>query len=138
MKVDWHDFLVINDHWSSGDDAFLQDSGPDGIVSIEAEYYDSILSQGGHQWTQVTSYTLSSWVKPNTTGRNGLLARYIEWYGSTGQVVHSSPWQAGAGDWAQIAVTFVTRSDWNSGRIDLLWDYDSGESWYDDVSLMAD
>jgi hypothetical protein len=36
-------------------DAFLQDSGTDGIVSMEAENYDENTSQGGHSWTSVTS-----------------------------------------------------------------------------------
>ncbi|MHC4740041.1 MAG: hypothetical protein ACYS9Y_14125, partial [Planctomycetota bacterium] len=35
--------------------AFLQDSGADGIVSMEAENYDGNTSQGGHDWTLVTS-----------------------------------------------------------------------------------
>jgi hypothetical protein len=32
---------------------FQQDSGPDGIVSMEAENYDANVSQGGHTWTLV-------------------------------------------------------------------------------------
>jgi hypothetical protein len=32
---------------------YLQDSGPDGIVSMEAENYDANVPQGGHTWTLV-------------------------------------------------------------------------------------
>ena len=35
--------------------AFQQDEGSDGIVSMEAEHYTINTSQGGHQWTLVTS-----------------------------------------------------------------------------------
>ena len=31
--------------------AFDQDSGPDGLVSIEAEHFDAQSTQGGHSWT---------------------------------------------------------------------------------------
>jgi hypothetical protein len=33
---------------------YLQDSGPDGIVSMEAENFDNNVSQGFHSWTLVT------------------------------------------------------------------------------------
>jgi regulation of enolase protein 1 (concanavalin A-like superfamily) len=38
-----------------GPDAFLQDSGAEGIVCFEAENYDANTPQGSHTWTQVTS-----------------------------------------------------------------------------------
>jgi hypothetical protein len=40
---------------ASGPDAFLQDAGADGIVSMEAENYDDNISQGGHDWNFITS-----------------------------------------------------------------------------------
>ncbi|MHC4396575.1 MAG: hypothetical protein ACYS1A_13060 [Planctomycetota bacterium] len=40
---------------SAGQGALLQDSGTDGIVSMEAENYDNNTSQGAHDWTFITS-----------------------------------------------------------------------------------
>jgi hypothetical protein len=34
--------------------AFRQDSGPDGIVSIDAEHYQGLVEQGGHTWMSAT------------------------------------------------------------------------------------
>ena len=34
--------------------AFDQESGPDGVISIEAEHFDAHVTQGGHSWTPVT------------------------------------------------------------------------------------
>jgi len=41
--------------FSGGNEYFVQDSGSDGIVSMEAENYDGNVSQGGHDWVSVTS-----------------------------------------------------------------------------------
>lgn len=37
------------------ENAFLQDSGSDGIVSMEAENFDDNTTQGSHIWTQISS-----------------------------------------------------------------------------------
>jgi P pilus assembly chaperone PapD len=52
--------------------AFLQDSGADGIVSMEAENYDLYTQQGSHEWISVTTpagYTGTAAM--NTTPNNG-------------------------------------------------------------------
>ncbi|MHC4740115.1 MAG: hypothetical protein ACYS9Y_14495, partial [Planctomycetota bacterium] len=57
---------------ASGPDAFLQDSGADGIVSMEAENYDVYTQQGTHNWVSVTTptgYTGSAAM--NTTPNDG-------------------------------------------------------------------
>jgi hypothetical protein len=43
--------LAVTVHPASATNAFLQDSGPTGVVSIEAEHFQSNTAQGGHSWT---------------------------------------------------------------------------------------
>ncbi len=49
--VNYTDLVLFCDTWLMEINAFLQDNGPDGIVSIEAEnFYDNI-ARGSHTWT---------------------------------------------------------------------------------------
>jgi len=49
--------LILFTNQSIADGPFQQDSGTDGLISIEAEHYDANVSQGGHDWTLVTTPT---------------------------------------------------------------------------------
>ncbi|KPL23469.1 MAG: hypothetical protein AMJ75_06045, partial [Phycisphaerae bacterium SM1_79] len=39
---------------AAGAEYWLQDEGPDGIVSVEAENFDENTPQGGHTWDLIT------------------------------------------------------------------------------------
>jgi Gylcosyl hydrolase family 115 C-terminal domain/PKD domain/Bacterial Ig domain len=50
---------------------FQQDSGTNGIVSIEAEHFHANTSQGSHQWTQVSPAGVSGGFAMQATPNNG-------------------------------------------------------------------
>jgi hypothetical protein len=45
--------LVISSGLAWGADPFRQDSGPDGIVCVEAENYHANVEVGGHSWEEI-------------------------------------------------------------------------------------
>lgn len=55
--VELMDLYYIIDAWGESPSAFQQDSGVQGIVSIEAEHYAASVEASGHAWTTVTSPT---------------------------------------------------------------------------------
>lgn len=64
---------TINAALPTGDQAYVQDSGADGLVVIEAEAFDARVDRGGSAWSPVNSASYSGGVAmqaaPNT-GRN--------------------------------------------------------------------
>ncbi|MBI2443192.1 MAG: carbohydrate binding domain-containing protein, partial [Candidatus Levybacteria bacterium] len=81
-----------------------------------------------------TQYSISLWIKTqNVTGR-GVSARYPETSPST--YIHELPFANGTSDWKQVIYTFYTRTNFQSGRFDLVWELNSGDiAWFDDVVL---
>ncbi len=51
---------IVDDDAGAGDGAFEQDSGPNGIVSMEAEHFDTEVARSSHDWNVVTTPSSAS------------------------------------------------------------------------------
>lgn len=105
-----------------------------GIASLQANAnssytydYQSILLQPN------TEYTLSAWIKTqNVNGYARVRFSRIQ----PDVITWNSTSVSGTQDWTYVSVTFTTPSQFYEGRLDLIWDFDSGTAWYDDVVLV--
>lgn len=81
-----------------------------------------------------SSYQLSAYVKTQNVSGKGIAMRYAQLQPIT--KVFSTGYIRGTSDWQQISTTFTTLSNYESGRLDLVWDFQTGDiGWIDDVSL---
>ncbi len=84
-----------------------------------------------------TTYTLSGWVKTQgVTTTTGLKLRYPITAGTVDNSVITNPGITGTTDWIRVQKTFTTAADYSAGRLDLLYNVNTGATaWFDDVSL---
>jgi hypothetical protein len=81
-----------------------------------------------------TSYTLSAQAKTRSVvGGPGVWLRYAEIQPSVR--VHNTAELHGSNDWTRLSATFTTSSSYEAGRLDVIWQAESGTIWVDDVSL---
>lgn len=82
-----------------------------------------------------STYTLSAWVKTAGVVGRGIGVRYAQLQPIT--KIFQTPFVTGTVDWTQISTTFTTSSNYKSGRLDVIWNLQSGDTgWIDDLSLV--
>lgn len=84
-----------------------------------------------------TKYTLSAWIKTQNVIGKGISLRFAQLKPTT-QVFDTGYWVNGTSDWKQIKIIFVTPSNYQSGRVDIIWEMQSGDvGWIDDIDIEA-
>jgi hypothetical protein len=142
------DNLIENGSFESGVDGWGNPAGPaagNGSVdtTVARTGSASFKAVGGSQYayldqtptlTPSTSYTMSCWIKVDAVDGGNARCRpvqldpiLIQYWGTP---------ISGTSDWTKSEVTFTTESDYAGGRVDLLWDHDTGTAWFDDAILV--
>lgn len=82
-----------------------------------------------------TYYTMSYWIKTQNVLGLGISARYAV-LNPANLYIYYSPWNSGTTNWRKITSSFTTAPDIKSGRFDIWWKMNTGETaWIDDISL---
>lgn len=87
--------------------------------------------------TASTDYALSAWIRSDGTSSSdetpGAWLRYVQLDPST--ILYETNRVIGTHDWQQVTDNFTTNADYAGGRLDVIWNIETGDAWFDDVSL---
>ncbi len=94
-----------------------------------------VYSQQSNTLQPNTQYTASVWVKTQNVSGKGVGIRYAQLSPSSyvlGQILNIKD----ATNWKQISFTFNTPTSYANGRMDLIWELNSGATvWFDDAAI---
>ncbi len=96
-------------------------------------------SQQNNSLKPNTRYTFGAWIKPNKVNGKGGGIRYAQLV-PVSKVLENTVGTAGGikgtSDWKYVTRSFVTPADYKSGRLDLTWELNAGDTiWFDDIFL---